>query len=162
MKILLRKNIDKLGKIGEIVNVANGYARNCLLPKELAVYVTAGAIQQVEIEKRKADVIIKEENAVFSKLAEDLKGFSVTITAKSNEDGKLFGSISAQMISDTLKEEGFDVSANMIIIDEPIKQCDVYNVVVAISAEIKTKIKLWVVNENEGEKGGKDDTESAD
>ena len=152
MKLLLRKDVDKLGKIGEVVNVAGGYARNYLLPKEFAVHVTAGGMQQIEIEKRKAEIIITEENTLLLKLAEELKDFSVTIAAKANEDGKLFGSISTQMISDILKEDGFDVSDNMIIIDEPIKQCDVYNVTVSISPEIKTNIKLWVVKENEGDK----------
>ncbi|MGR3318967.1 MAG: 50S ribosomal protein L9 [Candidatus Anammoxibacter sp.] len=152
MKLLLRKDVDKLGKIGAVVNVADGYARNYLLPKELAVYVTAGGIQQIEIEKRKAETTIKEENTVLLKLAEELKDFSVTIAAKATEDGKLFGSISAQMIADILKEDGFDVSEDMVIIDEPIKQCDVYNVTISISPEIKTNIKLWVVKENEGDK----------
>ena len=152
MKLLLRKDIDKLGKIGDVINVASGYARNYLLPKRLAVYVTAGGMQQIEIEKRKADVIIKEENTLLLKLAEGLKDFSVTIAAKANEDGKLFGSVSTQMISDILKKDGFDVSENMIIIDEPIKQCDVYNVTIAINPEIKTNVKLWVVKENEGDK----------
>ena len=159
MKLLLRKNIDKLGKIGEVVTVADGYARNFLLPKELAVHVTPGGIQQIEIEKRKADVIEKEENALYLKLAEELKDFSVTIAAKANEDGKLFGSISAQMISNILIEAGFDVTEDMIIIDEPIKQCDVYNVTVSINPTVKTNIKLWVVKEDEGDKA-KEETES--
>lgn len=156
MKLLLRKNVDKLGRIGSVVDVSNGYARNYLMPKGLAVHVTPGGIKQIEIAKRKEESLRKEENALLLKQAEDLKDFSSTITVKANEDGKLFGSVSAQMIANALKEEGFNVDNDMIVLDEPIKQCDVYNVTIAISSEIKTNIKLWVVKENEEEKDNKE------
>lgn len=152
MKLLLRKNVDKLGKIGTVVDVADGYARNYLLPKGFAVYVTPGGIQQIEIEKRKEEAVKREEITSLSRLADELRDFSCTITAKANEDGKLFGSVSAQMIANTLKNAGFNVEEDMIVLDEPIKQCDVYNVAISINQEIKTNIKLWVVKENEGDK----------
>ncbi len=152
MKLLLKKNVDKLGKIGSVVKVANGYGRNFLLPKGLAVPVTPGGLRQIEIEKKKDDARKREENVNLMKLANDMKDFSCTITAKANEEGKLFGSVTTQLISESLKNEGFNIEEDMIVLDEPIKQCDVYNITIAISGEIKTNIKLWVVKENE--KGG--------
>ena len=154
MKLLLKKRVDKLGKIGDVVNVANGYARNFLLPKGLGVHVTPGALRQMESTKRKEDIRRKEENLVLTALADELRDFSCTIPARANEDGKLFGSISAHMIANELNNQGFNVDENMVVLEEPIKQCDVYNVTVAISAEIKSNIKLWVVNENESSGAG--------
>jgi len=152
MKLLLKKRVEKLGRIGDVVNVANGYARNFLLPKGLGVNVTPGAIKQMESAKRKEDVRRREENTVLTALADELRDFSCTIPARANEDGKLFGSVSAHMIADELKNQGFNVEENMVVLEEPIKQCDVYNLTIAISSEIKTNIKLWVVNENEAVK----------
>lgn len=152
MKLLLRKDVEKLGKAGGIVHVADGYARNYLLPRGLAVYVTPEGIRQIEIDRKKESVKIQEENANLQKLADKLRDFSCTVSAKTNEDGKLFGSVTAHMISKALEDEGFSIDESMIILDEPIKQCDVYNVAVSISPELKTNIKLWVVSDKDDEK----------
>ena len=152
MKLLLKKDVEKLGKVGGIVHVANGYARNYLLPKGLAVYVTPEGIRQIETERKKESVRIQGENANLQKLADELRDFSCTISAKANEDGKLFGSVTAHMISKALEAEGFNIDESMIILDEPIKQCDVYNIAVSISPELKTNVKLWVVSDKDDEK----------
>lgn len=151
MKLLLRKSVDKLGEIGSVVTVADGYARNYLLPKRLAAHVTPGGLQQIEIEKKKVEAARREENANLLSIAESLRDVACTITARANEDGKLFGSVSAQMIADTLQSDGFAVDESMVALDEPIKRCDVFNVPIAVSQEIKTTIKLWVVSEDNGE-----------
>ncbi len=150
MKLLLKKNVDKLGRLGSVVNVAAGYGRNYLLPKGLAVHVTPGGLRQIEIEKKKEDIKVKEENTNLSNLANELKDFSCTINVKANDEGKLFGSVTSTLIAEALNGEGFNVKENMIGLEEPIKQCDVYSIPINFSSEIKTNIKLWVVKENDG------------
>lgn len=152
MKLLLKKNVEKLGNIGSVVQVANGYARNYLLPKGLAVHVTPGGLKQIEIEKKKEVIRVREESTNLLKLAEELKDFSCTINVKANEDGKLFGSVTVHTIIESLKAEGFNIEEGMVGLEEPIKQCDIYNVPISFSPEIKTNIKLWVIKENDGEK----------
>lgn len=156
MKLLLRKNVEKLGKIGDVVKVANGYGRNFLLPMGLAVHVTPAGIQQIEIERKREASIKKEEHANILKLSEALKDFSCTIFAKANEDGRLFGSVTAQQIADALNNEGYKIEESMVKLEEPIKQCDIYNIAISLAPDVKTTIKLWVVRENEEDKNTKD------
>lgn len=156
MKLLLRKNVEKLGKIGDVVNVADGYARNFLLPRGLAVHVTPAGIQQIEIERKREEAIKREEYTNILKLSEALKDFSCTIFAKANEDGRLFGSVTAQQIADALNNEGYKIDESMVKLEEPIKQCDIYNIPISLNPEIQTTIKLWVVRENEEDKNKKE------
>ena len=102
MKILLKKDIQKLGKTGDVVDVANGYARNYLLPKKLATAVTRGNIEQIKFQRIKNEEKQKEETKNLQVLADKISNVSCTITVKTNEEGKLFGSVTANHIAEAL------------------------------------------------------------
>lgn len=149
MDVLLKKDVIKLGRMGEVVNVAEGYARNYLLPRGFATTVNPSNLRQIEIAKKKQEIKIKEEKERLQEIAEKLSGYSVTINAKANEEGRLFGSVTAEQIADALKKEGYPIEKEMVLLESPIKQCDVYNVPIVLHPEIQPQCKVWVIRESE-------------
>ncbi|MEK6559401.1 MAG: 50S ribosomal protein L9 [Planctomycetota bacterium] len=151
MELLLKKNIDKLGSIGDIVKVKEGYARNYLLPKGLATHVSAANLKLIEKEKIKMELQLKEERARVQEVLEKISAASCTIPVKANEEGKLFGSVTPAQIAEALAKEGYPVDKEMIKLDNPIKVCGVFNVTIALNFEMQTKCKVWVVREDIGQ-----------
>lgn len=149
MKILLKKDIQKLGKTGEVVDVANGYARNYLLPKKFATTVTRGNIEQSKFQRIKNEEKQKEETKNLQVLADEISNVSCTITVKTNKEGKLFGSVTANHIAEALSEKGYQIGENMVILETPIKKCDLYNVTVMLHPEVKAQCRVWIVSESE-------------
>ena len=149
MKILLKKDIQKLGKIGDVVDVANGYARNYLLPKKFATTVTRGNIEQIKFQRMKNEEKQKGEIKNFQELADEISNISYTITVKTNKEGKLFGSVTANHIAEALSEKGYQIDENMVILETPIKKCDLYNVTVMLHPEVKAQCRVWIVSESE-------------
>lgn len=149
MKILLRKNVEKLGSSGDVVEVANGYARNYLLPKKFATTVTPGNIEQINIERKKLEGKRKGEIDELQTLSGEISNVSCTITVKTNKEGKLFGSVTAHHIAKAISEKGFNIDENMIILESPIKKCDLYNVTVVLHPDVEAKCRIWVVSESE-------------
>jgi len=147
MKIILRKNFEQLGKIGDVVEVKDGYARNFLIPRGVAAVATKGNIRALEEEKaQKAKKLAKAlEDA--KALAEKLSSTSISIPVKVGEEEKIFGSVTAQMISDALKEKGFEIDKRKIDIKEPIKSLGIYDVVVKVYPSVDATVKTWVVRE---------------
>lgn len=147
MQLVLRKNVGKLGKIGDIVNVKPGYARNYLLPQGLAMAVSAANIARIETEK---NVEIQRDSEAREKAlqsAERLAGASVTVAVKASEEGHLYGSVTAQMIADALAKEGLEIAAKMIALEEPIKELGVYEVKIVIDKDVESDCRVWVVSE---------------
>ncbi|MDD5495680.1 MAG: 50S ribosomal protein L9 [Candidatus Omnitrophica bacterium] len=147
MKVILLENIDRLGKIGDVVAVKEGYARNYLLPNNKAKEATAGNMKFLESLKKKQ---AQEEAKILAEaraLADKIAALSITINAKAGEEEKLFGSITADMISDALKAESINIDKRDIIMDEPIKKLGVYQVTVKVHPEVKTSARIWVVKE---------------
>jgi len=149
MKILLKKDIQKLGKTGDVVDVANGYARNYLLPKEFATTVTRENIEQIKFQGIKNEEKQKEETKNLQVLADEISKVSCTITVKTNKEGKLFGSVTANHIAEALFEKGYQIDENMVILETPIKKCDLYNVTVMLHPEVKAQCRVWIVSESE-------------
>ncbi len=149
MKILLKKDIQKLGKTGDVVDVANGYARNYLLPKKFATTVTRGNIEQFKFQRVKNEEKQKVEIKNLQVLADKISNVSCTITVKTNKEGKLFGSVTANHIAEALSEKGYQINENMIILETPIKKCDLYNVTVMLHPEVKAQCRVWIVSESE-------------
>ncbi len=149
MKILLKKDINTLGKTGEVVDVANGYARNYLLPKKFAVIVTKGNIEQINIQREKNEEKQNEEIKRLKDLADDISKISYTITVKTNEEGKLFGSVTASHIADAISEKGYEIDENMVILETPIKRCDLFNINVMLHPDVKAQCRIWIVSESE-------------
>ena len=148
MKLLLQRSIEKLGMAGDLVEVNSGYARNYLLPCGLALEPTAANLKRVEDIRAAAT---KQELAKLQELqarAEALNGLEVTVQARANEQGHLFGSVGPAEVSVALSEMGFsDVPAEAIIIDPHIKQLDKYTIEIRLSEEVRSQIQLWVVPE---------------
>lgn len=147
MNVLLRRNVEKLGMAGDIVAVADGYARNFLFPKGLATTVTPANIKEVEIRKKKEALREKLAREGLSKLAGELSGFEFSIAVKANEEGRLFGSVTPATIAEELARRGYPVEEGYVRLDEHIKECGAYDVTLDLYPGIKTQIKLYVVRE---------------
>ncbi|KAF0142224.1 MAG: 50S ribosomal protein L9 [Stygiobacter sp. RIFOXYC12_FULL_38_8] len=147
MKVILRKNFDQLGKVGEIVNVKDGYARNFLIPRGVAYQATQGNIRALEEEKKQIQKREVKELEEAQKLAAEMEKVSVTIPVKVGEEEKIFGTVTSQMIVDSLKEKGFDVDKRKVEITEPIKSLGIYSVVVKLHTNVTATVKTWVVRE---------------
>lgn len=147
MKVILRKNFDQLGKIGEIVDVKDGYALNFLLPRQIAYLAQEGNIRALEEEKKQLIKKEAKELELAQKLSTELEKVSVTIPVKVGEEDKIFGSVTTQMIADSLKEKGFEIDKRKIEISEPIKSLGIYSINVKLHHEVTAVVKTWVVRE---------------
>jgi large subunit ribosomal protein L9 len=147
MQVLLRKDIEGLGHIGDVVNVKPGYGRNYLLPRQWAIVVTPGNIRRVESEKKKAEEQRKALEQELDGMAERLKQVSITIPAKANEEGHLFGSVTAAQIAGLLQAEGFKVEEKMIQLTEPVKELGVVEIPIELKPGLASSCKVWVVAE---------------
>lgn len=145
MKVILLETIERLGKIGDVIDVTEGYARNFLLPRKKAKEATQGNMKILDALKRKEAAAAKSKYDEAKILADKLSAASVTIHAQAGEEEKLFGSISADMISAKLAEEGFKIDKHDIMLAEPIKKLGVYQVEAKLHPEVKATLRVWVV-----------------
>ena len=147
MKVILRQNTESLGQVGDVVDVKDGYARNFLIPRKLAYVALKGNIKALEEEKKTLSKKREQELTIAEALAAELEKVSVTIPVQVGEEDKIFGSVTAQMISDALKEKGHEIDKRKIEIDEPIKALGIYGVSIKLHPNVNAKIKVWVVRE---------------
>ncbi|PJA95765.1 MAG: 50S ribosomal protein L9 [Ignavibacteriales bacterium CG_4_9_14_3_um_filter_34_10] len=147
MKVILRKNYDQLGKVGQVVNVKEGFALNFLIPRKIAFLATEGNIKALEEEKKQISKKAAKELEAAQKLGVELEKVSVTIPVKVGEEDKLFGTVTAQMIADSLKEKGYDIDKRKIEIAEPIKSLGIFDVPVKLHGDVTAVVKTWVVRE---------------
>ncbi|MBU2446765.1 MAG: 50S ribosomal protein L9, partial [Bacteroidetes bacterium] len=145
MKVILRENFNALGKIGDIVDVKDGYARNFLIPKNIVYVATDGNLKALEEEKKRFGQKIQKEQKSAEKLSVELEKISVSIPVQVGEEDKIFGTVTTQMISEALSEKGFQIDKRKIEIEEQIKTLGIYNVLVKLHPDINTKVKVWVV-----------------
>ncbi len=145
MKVILRQDMEKLGKAGDVVNVKNGYARNYLLPKEIAYEATPGNLRRFEEEKKRMMMQSEREKRNAEQLAKELEKASCTISMAVGEEDKLFGSVTSQDIADALKEKGIEIDKRKIHLEEPIKALGIYTVPVRLHPEVTAHVKVWVV-----------------
>ena len=147
MKVILRKDHEKLGTVGAVVEVKDGFARNFLIPQGIAYSATDGNMRPLEEEKKQAERRAQKQQKSATTLATELEKVSVTLKMKVGEDEKLFGSVTAQMIADELKAKGIDVDKRIIDIEEPIKALGIYSVKVRLHHDVSGQVKVWVVRE---------------
>jgi large subunit ribosomal protein L9 len=147
MKVILRKEHEKLGAVGTVVDVNDGYARNYLLPKGIAYPASEGSVRALEEEKKQASRRQGKELKSSQHLAGEIEKVSITIQMKVGEDEKLFGAVTSQMVADALKEKGFDIDKRIIDLEEPIKALGIYNVNVKLAQNVTGVVKVWVVRE---------------
>ena len=150
-QIILTALVENLGAEGDTVTVADGYARNFLIPKGLAMPATPGNLRRVESLRKKREASLAAQLEGAKSTALQLVKQSYTITAAAGEDGKLYGSVTSSDISEALKKEGVEVDRRKIVMEHPIHELGVYDVDVKLHPEVATKVKIWVVGpEGEG------------
>jgi len=147
MKVILRKNFDALGQVGDVVDVKRGYALNYLIPRKIVYSAQQGNLKALEEEKKNIARKTEQELHAAESLSVELEKVSVTIPVQVGEEDKIFGSVTTQMIADALKEKGFDIDKRKIEIDEQIKTLGIYSVSVKLHSNVNAKIKVWVVRE---------------
>jgi len=147
MKVILRKNYDKLGQIGDLVDVKDGFARNFLIPRQIAYIATNGNLRALEEEKIQVAKKEAKDLETAQKFSAELEKVSITIPVKVGEEDKIFGSVTSQMIADSLKEKGYDVDRRKIDISEPIKSLGIYSINIKLRPEVNAIVKTWVVRE---------------
>ncbi len=147
MKIILRQKFEQLGQVGDVVEVKDGYARNFLIPKNIAYPATEGYLRTLEEEKKQLAQRQQKELKAAQKLAGELEKVSITIPMKVGEDDKLFGSITSQMIVEALREKGYTTDKRQVELDESIRALGIYTVNIKLHPQVTGKVKVWVVRE---------------
>ncbi len=147
MKLILKADVKDVGRMGEMITVKDGYARNFLLPKGLAIEANPKNIKALEHEKRKIQDLARKVKAGAQDLASRISAMTVTIKAKAGEEDKLFGSVTAMDIAEAVKQEGVEIDKKRILLDEPIKRLGSYTVHVKIHPEVTSQLRIEVVPE---------------
>jgi large subunit ribosomal protein L9 len=147
IEVILREDVKSLGRAGEMVRVKPGYARNYLLPQGLAYEATEGNKKRIAAETRARGVRHQAERAEAEGLAARLGAVSLTLSGKAGEEGKLFGSITAQDIADALAREGHQVDRRRIELEHPIKTLGHHTVSVRVHPEVHAEVRVSVVAE---------------
>ena len=148
MKVILKADVRGKGKKGQMIEVAEGYARNFLMPKGLAVLATADAVNTMRLQEKAKAKADAEAKAVATEIAEKLKGLQVKVVSKGGEGGKLFGAVTGREISAALKEQhGVDIDSKKLVLDEPIKSFGSYQVKAKLGFEISGTVYVIVTEE---------------
>jgi large subunit ribosomal protein L9 len=145
VELILLEDVEDLGKAGEKVNVAPGYARNYLLPKGLAEKITPGALRQIEARRERIEAKRKQDLDNASALAAKIAETEITIPMQAGEDDQLFGSVTSHLIADALKEQGIEIESRKIKLEEPLKELGVFNVTIKLHSDVDATAKVWVV-----------------
>jgi large subunit ribosomal protein L9 len=146
-EVLLMADVKDLGDEGDVVHVADGYARNYLLPQQLAAPVTDATRRRLVKIKEEREAKKQAEIQAATTKAGKLSGVSCTITVKAGEDGQLYGSVSAAEVAKALEDQKIEIDKNSIQLDAPIKELGVFDVAVALDHGVEATIKVWVVEE---------------
>ena len=148
MKVILKADVRGKGKKGQMIEVAEGYARNFLMPKGLAVLATADAVNTMRLQEKAKAKADAEAKAAATEIAEKLKGIQVKVPSKGGEGGKLFGAVTGREIAAALKEQhGVDIDSKKLVLDEPIKSFGSYEVKAKLGFEISGTVYVIVTEE---------------
>ncbi|HHS12895.1 MAG TPA: 50S ribosomal protein L9 [bacterium] len=147
MKIILKQDYENLGKLGEIVSVKDGFARNFLFPKNIAVPATSKNVRILEETKKHDEKRLARDQIQAEKLANELENVSLTAKVSVGEEDRVFGSVTTQTISDLLKEKGYEIDKRKIKLDEPIKALGIYTISLKLHSDVEAKVRVWVVKE---------------
>ncbi len=147
MEVILREHVDNLGRRGEVVKVADGYARNYLLPRKLALLATEGNKKQIEREKVKFDAREAEEQKVAQALAERIANLDVEISRKVGETDALYGSVTSSDIAEALAKKGLELDRRKLVLQEPIKKLGEFSIPAKLHREVTAQVKVRVIAE---------------
>lgn len=146
-EVLLMDQVEGLGIEGDIVKVADGYARNFLFPRGIATVVTEGKKRQIEKKRIERLAQLETEKAAAEELAKKIAGIECTISAKVGENGKMFGSVGIPQILEKIKEQGLEIDRTKIILAAPLHELGVFDVSIKLHAEVTGTLKVWIVEE---------------
>jgi large subunit ribosomal protein L9 len=147
MEVILREHVDNLGRRGEVVKVADGYARNYLLPRKLALLATEGNKKQIERERAKFDVKEAEEQKVAQAVADRIANVAIEIARKVGESDVLFGSVTSADIAEALAAKGIDLEKRKVVLPDPIKKLGEFSVAVKLHRDVTANVKVRVIAE---------------
>ncbi len=148
MKVILREDMDNLGKCGDIIEVKNGFGRNYLLPRNLAIPATKGNLKSIGEVTAQKELRDKKYRREAERIKDRIERISCTAEVNVGEEDKMFGSITSAIIVGLLKEEGVEIDRRKIMLDEPIKNLGVYTIPVKIAPDVVANLKLWVVKKS--------------
>jgi len=151
MKIILRENVENLGKMGEEYTVKDGYARNFLIPQGLAFPATTAYRNVVNSELKHKMALYEKEKQKAELLSKEMENVTVSIEVTVGEDDRMFGSVTSSNIAEKLAEAGYNIDKKKIKLDEPIKALGIYHVPVKLHMEVVVDVKVWVVKEKHEE-----------
>jgi large subunit ribosomal protein L9 len=152
MEVILREHVDNLGRRGDLVKVADGYARNYLLPRKLALLATDGNKKQIERERAKFEVKELEEQKVAQAVADRIATVEIEIARRVGETEALYGSVTSADIAEALAAKGFDLDRRKLQLHEPIKKIGSYDVPLKLHRDVTVPLKVRVVAENADKK----------
>ena len=165
MRVILKQDVEKLGRRGDIVDVAAGFGRNYLIPKRLALEVTSSNIKMIEIERKALKKKIDKEKLSYQELIQKLKQTVLSFKRKAGEKDMIFGSVSSSDIKDALQALGYDIDKKKIILEEPLKRLGNYTVPIKVyyDEQAEIKVEVWKEEgEGEEEKKGAVDKDEKD
>jgi large subunit ribosomal protein L9 len=151
MKVILSQDVPNLGAMGATVKVADGYARNYLLPRRLAVETGSASGKQIEHEMRNIKRREEKRRTELQEVAKKMSGLTVEITARAGEEDKLFGSVTNVMIAEKLAAQGYQIDRRSIVLEEPIKTLGIFTVPVRLGSGVEANVKVWVQAEKVAE-----------
>ena len=149
VKLLLKESVKNVGRVGDLVEVSPGYARNFLLPKDLAVHPTPNNVKKVEERKKEIERQERERREQQAALIKQLEGVEVTLERRANEQGHLFGSVSATDIAKALQAQGFNIEAADVNLPGKLDRIDTYQVQIKFADDLATDVKVWVAPDAE-------------
>jgi large subunit ribosomal protein L9 len=149
MKVILKDDIEKLGTAGNIINVADGYARNYLFPRNLAVPATKGNVRSIDEIKKQKQFRENKRKKEAQRLKDKLEKLSLTAEVQTGEEDKVFGSVTASNIASLLEAQGFEIDRRKIMLEEPLKALGVYTIEIKLAPDVTAGVKLWVVKKVE-------------
>ena len=144
MKVILLQDVKGTGKKDDVVKVSDGYARNCLFKKKLAVEATAAGVNAINGQKKAAEFHKAEEIRKWRETAASIKGKEVTCFVKCGENGKVFGSVTSKEIADKLRELGYEIDKKKIVLGDTLKTVGVYDAEIKFLPDVSAKIKVKV------------------
>ncbi|RKX35972.1 MAG: 50S ribosomal protein L9 [Verrucomicrobia bacterium] len=147
IEVLLMDQVEGLGIEGDVVKVADGYARNFLFPKGIATEVTEGKKRQIEKKRAQRLVQLETEKAAAEELAKKIEGIECTIAVKVGENGKLFGSVGIPQILEKIKEQGLELDRAKVDLSTPLHELGVFDVAIKLHSEVTGTLKVWIVEE---------------
>jgi large subunit ribosomal protein L9 len=142
MKVILKEDVETLGRMGDLVTVSDGYARNFLIPKKKAVEATTKSVKALEHEKRLIADQARKIKKEFEAVAERINGAAITISVQVGEEGKLFGSVTNKDIAEALSKEGIEIDKRKIQLDDPLKEIGTFTIPVHVYHDVKAHVKL--------------------